>query len=348
MHLTQIVMEATAGPKGEQVSRTFFLDRILERNTTDFEQVRPDPPFFPRLEGLIEEYRDEIREQLSEFGEIVAEAGQDIVFSAGARFPSKLQASEPDNAAWKYTGNKTDEDVLIFLSDSDNKSIPPHFRDEATSKVKLYVVASHVEDSKNFLGFFGDEIEQISNTVGQFVKMEEYNKGGEIARKYFNKKIEGTTLSDWYSERPVNEFEEEVLESVQNKIGVCLSNVNIEMEMGENPEYDVVALPLGDQSYRFAIEVKNYKQEDNEEVEEAPAVAMDSGELRNELITKPKEEADRADLSLITIVKGLKEDQYENLRRHADTSNVLLLNEENYDEELEEHLLKEPLRNLSE
>jgi len=144
-----------------------------------------------------------------------------------------------------------------------------------------------------------------------------------------------------------NDFENEVFESVCDLTGIALENVRIEVDVGDNPDFDTVALPLGSLGTGHAIEVKNYSQEENSEVDESPSVSKDSGELRSELVRKPKDFAEQADLKLITVVKGLSEEQYDDLRRLAESSNVELLNEYNYEDRLSEILFEQKFKEMS-
>jgi len=178
--------------------------------------------------------------------------------------------------------------------------------------------------------------------------MKDFTTGEEIVRDYFDRKVDGTSnLRNWYEDENDDAFEDEVFDVVRDITDISLPNVRIEADVGDNPDFDVVVLPLGGFGQNYAIEVKDYLQEGNGNVDEKPAISMESGELRSELIRKPKDYAEQIDSNLISIVKGLSDEQYDNLQRLAEASNVALLNGENYEEELHDLLFEQRFRELS-
>jgi hypothetical protein len=192
------------------------------------------------------------------------------------------------------------------------------------------------------------EIEEIHSFVGNYVEMKDFTTGEEIVRDYFDRKVDGTSnLRNWYEDENDDAFEDEVFDVVRDITDISLPNVRIEADVGDNPDFDVVVLPLGGFGQNYAIEVKDYLQEGNGNVDEKPAISMESGELRSELIRKPKDYAEQIDSNLISIVKGLSDEQYDNLQRLAEASNVALLNGENYEEELHDLLFEQRFRELS-
>lgn len=286
---------------------------------------------------------------MDEFGEPVATVAQDVLFSdeqVRIGFPSRHPQSAV--AATKYTGNKTDDPVLIFAIEE--LDTPPHRRSEERSdKFKISVLAKNSDDGESFIGFFASEVNEISTYVGEYADVKELTYDGEIAHNYFDEKVEeSSNLTDWYLDTEDDDFEKEIFDAVCDLTGIALANVRIEVDVGDNPDFDTVALPLGGMGTSYAIEVKNYSQEENEKVDKKPSMDKDSGELRSELIRKPKDYAEQADLKLITVVKGLSDEQYEDLRRLAESSNVALLNDANYKEKLKEMLFEQNYREMSE
>ncbi len=209
-------------------------------------------------------------------------------------------------------------------------------------------MAQDSDDGEAFLDFFGDEIYEISKYVGDYANVKELTSSGEIVRRYFDEKVENSSnLTGWYRDVEDDDFENEVFDRIQDSTGISMENVRIEVDVGDNPDFDAVALPLGGVGQGYAFEVKNYSQDKNDEVDVSPAEKKDSGELRSELIRKPKDYAEQADLQLVSVAKGLSDDQYENLRRLAESSNVMLLNEGNYKEKLNEVLFEQKFREMS-
>jgi len=190
----------------------------------------------------------------------------------------------------------------------------------------------------DFFNYLYSDIQQIQDMVGDFVEVETFNYGDDHIKDYFDSMVAEDYADNWYVEETDDDFEDAVYQTVSQYVGICLLNLNVELELGENPEYDVVSLPLGEYGESYAIEVKNY---DRDEIEEAEDPIPDN--LRYSLITQPREEAERTDLKLITIVRGLSDEQYEDLQRHAGPSNVVLLNEDNYEEGIREELIDNSL-----
>ena len=349
MYFNQIQIVPAPGRHAEQVPKDFFYSRIIEKNNEDFRKISPQSEFNDKFKQLIEQQREKVSTELEEFGEPVSTVAPDVLFadetirlSLGKRIPNMNSAS-----ATKYTGDQTEHPVLLFLLE---KSDRPHYRrsEDQSNKLRIEILAKTSDDGKSFVGFFGEEAHEISKYVGDYATIKELTSGGELIHGYFNEKVdENSNLTDWYQDVEDDPFEDEVFDRVRNLSGVSLENIRIEADVGDNPDFDAVALPLGEFGTGFAIEVKNYLQEDNEEVDTPPAEEKDSGELRSELIRKPKDYAEQADLKLISIAKGLSEEQYSNLRRLAESSNVILLNENNYEESLEEVLFERRFRELA-
>jgi hypothetical protein len=349
MHINHIKMAPTTGRHAEQVPTDFFYSRVIEKNQEDFQKISPVGQFNEKVRELVREQKEQISKELEEFGEPVSTIAQDVLFpnervSVGVR--GRPPGSE-DITTTKYTGDRTENPVLLFLLGEDSHRY--RHPDERSKELRISVLSKDSDDGESFLGFFANETQEISTYVGDYATIKELEHGGEIVHDYFNRKVnQNSNLEGWHQDVQKNDFEEEVFEAVREFTGVALPNIRIEVDVGDNPDFDVVALPLGGFSSNYAIEVKDYLQDDNEEVAEAPAMNKDSGELRSELIRKPKEYAEQADLNLITVVKGLSEEQYDNLQRLADSSNVILLNESNYQEELSKFLFETRYREMEE
>ncbi|QKY21193.1 hypothetical protein B4589_012715 [Halolamina sp. CBA1230] len=349
MYFDQIQIVPTTGRHAEQVPKDFFYSRVIEKNESDFQEISPQEEFNKKVRKLVREQREQIGKELEEFGEPVSTVAQDVLFAEEqirVGFPSRHPQSAGNTT--KYTGEQTEHPVLLFVMDERDK--PPHRRSEERSdKFKISILAKTSEDGESFIGFFANEIHEISTYVGDYAEAKELTYDGEIVHEYFDKKVkESSNITDWYLDEENNDFEDEVFDSVCELTGIALENVRIQVDVGDNPDFDAVALPLGGMGTGYAIEVKDYSQEDNDAVDESPSVSKDSGELRSELIRKPKDYAEQADLQLITVVRGLSEEQYEDLHRLADSSNVALLNEDNYEERLSNMLFEQKLREMSE
>jgi hypothetical protein len=349
MHIDHIKMVPETGRHAEQVPSEFFYTRIVEKNEEDFQKVNPREEFNQRVRELIEEQREQISEQVEEFGEPVSTLAQEVLFS-NERITVGFRGRHPGSEsvyATKYTGDKTKGPVLLFVLGEETSR--RRRADERTKELRIALLSKSADDAEKMVGFFGSEIQEIETYVGDYADMKIFKNGGEIVHDYFDERITANSnLEGWHQDIHEDDFEEEVFKTVRELTSVALDNIRIEVDVGDNPDFDVAALPLGGFGTSYAIEVKDYLQEDNDEVSEAPADNKDAGELRSELIRKPKEYAEQADCDLITIVKGLSEEQYGDLTRLAESSSVVLLNHNNYQEELRKLLIEESFKEMSE
>lgn len=349
MYFDQVHIVPATGRHAEQVPKDFFYSRVVEKNDDEFQKISPLDEFNNKLQELVREQKEQISKELDEFGEPVSTVAQDVLFPTeqiqigmGSRFRGSDSVTTT-----KYTGDRTDNPVLLFILEEE-VSWRRRRSDERSDRLRISLLAQDSDDGEAFLDFFGDEIYEISKYVGDYANVKELTSSGEIVRRYFDEKVENSSnLTGWYRDVEDDDFENEVFDRIQDSTGISMENVRIEVDVGDNPDFDAVALPLGGVGQGYAFEVKNYSQDKNDEVDVSPAEKKDSGELRSELIRKPKDYAEQADLQLVSVAKGLSDDQYENLRRLAESSNVMLLNEGNYKEKLNEVLFEQKFREMS-
>ena len=348
MYFDQIRMSASSGRHAESVPKNFFYSRVLDKNEGEFQNINPEQEFREEIKELVREQKEQIAKELDDFGDQVTKIAQDVLFPDEAiafRGPPRTVREDANNM--KYNGNVTEHPVLMFPLSERERARRRH-PEERSDNFHISILAMDQEDGKKFSAHLKSEMHEISKFVEGYANIDSLQNGGEIVNVYFNSKInEKSNLTDWREDEEDDEFNEEVYRMVNSLTAVSLSNVRIEVDIGDNPDFDVVALPLGGFGSNYAIEVKDLLQEDNNEVDTKPASEKDSGELRNELIRKPKNYAEEADLDLITVVKGLDEDQYESLSNLAESSNVILLNEDNYEDGLNEILFEQSFREMS-
>jgi hypothetical protein len=350
VYIDQIQISPTAGRNAEQVPQDFFYSRVLEKQSENFEELDLLQEIGERFNEMIEEQEEKITEEIEGFGGSVSQIVQNILLpksdiSISAR--RGLPRYEGVTTA-KYTGDITDNPVITFVLQQERRG--RHRRlSEMSGRFRIGVIAENKSDGEKFTAHFISEAREIAAYVGGYVEIEGLMTGGEIIYKYFDNKIEeDENLDNWGNKSFQNNFEENVYKEVNKFTGIAANNIEIVRQVGDNPDFDVVALPLGSLGTGYAIEVKDLLQRDNEHVDEAPAKSMETGELRNELIRKPKEYAEQLDLSLVTVAKGLSEQQYNDLQKLTSSSNVFLLNGENYSERLSKILVQKTLSECSE
>lgn len=334
MYIDHVRMAPDPGPKAEQVERDFFFSRVIEKNSESFDNLSREDELRAEVKELIEEKKQQIEQDLEEFGEPITTVTQNVLMSNRVRF---ARPSGDNIQSIKYNGDCTDSPVLLMVIRESSPAPSWAEASDGSDDLRITIITKSREDGESFLGWFLSEVDEIETFVGDYANVNDSQKGGEIVHRYFDRKVdENSNLTDWYLDDFANDFEKEVHEGIKQYTGVSISNVRIESDVGDNPDFDVVFLPFGGLGQGYAVEVKDYAQDSNAEVEEPPSVNKDSGELRSELVRKPKEFAEQADLKLISVVKGLSEEQYTNLDRLARSSNVYLLNEDNYLNKAEE------------
>lgn len=343
MYIDHLHIMPESGPHVEQVRRDFFYTRVVQKNNEEFETLSPESELREEISELIDNKRRQISNNLEDFGEPLTTVAQNVFVPQHevAFRPERIHGDTSDNTV-KYTGDVTKGPILLLLLDEEIRH--PRWREQRRDSpdlLRICIIAKSRDDGESFLGWFINEMNEIETYVGEFAEIKQLIKGGEIVHHYFNAKVaKNPNLEDWYQDDFQNDFEEKVYKEIRDISGVTLSNVRIQADFGDNPDFDTVVLPLGGLGTNYAVEVKNYSQESNPEVEEPPSANLESGELRSELIRKPKDFAEQAGLNLISIVKGLSDDQYDNLHKLAESSNVILLNDENYLNNIEDLIFK--------
>ena len=347
MHINQIHLETSVGSNAEQASRHFFLNRLLDKNENIFDRLDPKQHLNEKIKELVENEKEQIQMELEDFDEFVSDIAKDLLLPArDVTFRARRSFGLSNGlVGWKYTGDATQDTVLMILA-QDPRSQHQRGRSTPGNQIKLYVISKSKDDSEHYVGFFGSELNEIQSMVGDFVNLDSMETGGELVHKYFNQKINEKGFTGWQAGEFKNEFEKKVYQTVCEFTSIAVPNVNVELEVGENPEYDTVALPAEEHGERYAIEAKDFDQVQQAVDSNSDSDTFSPGNLHYKLITQPKEEAERSDLKLITIVRGIPDEKYDDLTRHARPSNVVLLNEYNYEEELEKEIFRKPMGSL--
>lgn len=351
MHIDILQLDVTTGPNAEQAPQNFFTSRFFDDNKEFVEEVDPTERLFENLDEILREEQARIERKLDEFDDDLRDELSELLFlpvEGGVNY-FRREIGQPLQVR-KFS--KDDYEVILLNISGSGRTRHRRFVEEATGEIVVHrgvtsgdsestylLISDDSIDISQFINYFQNEVEAIDDIVGDFMNLKSVKDGEDIVRDYFEGKKDEDYVTDWYTEETDDEFEQEVYESVDNLTGVCLPNVNVESSVGESPEYDVVTLPVGPSGQSYAVEAKDY---DRDQVDDD----LEFGNLRYNLITQPKEDADRVDLDLITVVRGLEDDQFENLKRHADASNVILLNEEEFESTLREVLIEQNLREL--
>lgn len=294
------------------------------------------------LEDLVNRQEEEFRDRLDVFSDEIIDNVTDTVLKPieGSIRDISLEIENAPEV-WQFQSESMDGPVVITdlsRGHGHRRRHPKYRSGRVTIAVLISDEKEHVE---SFFELLELNIDNITSMVGEFVDIESFYYGEDHVGEYFDNLISNDYAENWYTDKIKDDFEQEVYNLVNNYSAICKQNVNVELNLGENPEYDIVSLPLGEYGDAYAIEVKNY---DRDHIDEVDDPLPDN--LRSALITHPREEAERVNLELITVVKGLTDEQYNDVKRHAGPSDVVLLNEDNYKEELKEELVLESIKQI--
>jgi len=207
MFLDQIQISPATGRHADQVPKEFFYSRVIEKNEEDFQKISPRDEFNEKVRELFKKQREQISKELDEFGEPVTTVAQDVLFSdEQVRISTPTRHRNSAAAATKYTGDKTENPVLIFVMEE--RDVPPHRRsDERSDVFKISILAKTSDDGESFIGFFASEVHEISKYVGDYADVKRLIHGGEIAHNYFDDKVDDSSnLTDWYLDTEANDL----------------------------------------------------------------------------------------------------------------------------------------------
>jgi len=341
MHVDLLEIESSPGRSAEQAPPDFFMNRFYEMNEDEIEELDTTETVREDLGDIVDAEKNRLGDQLEEFEEVVGNKLANFMIrplEASIRELERELGKTPE--IWVFDHEEVEGSVtMLLLGFSRRRRHRPPRHARSTRCLLLANESSQIDE---FLQYFQDEIDRITDVAGSFVNLQRFDHGQDHVKNHLKGMTNNDYVEQWRVEDSDDEFEQEVFESVTDLTAIALPNVNLQLDHGENPEYDIISLPLGRLGEEYAIEVKNYEREELEEVDDPLP-----DDLRYRLITQPKEEAGRVDLDLITVVKGLGDEQYNDLQRHAEPSGVVLLNEDNYETRLREVLIEGTLNQLS-
>lgn len=351
MHVEIVQLEVSTGPNAEQAPHNFYTSRFVEDNRRYLDELDPAEQLFDQFDIIIEDEKSRIKDGLDMFKDSLQNNLSDVLFNpveSGVEY-FRREAGQPIPMK-KFSKDDIELIMLEILPTFERRRrlmTRMHRAGRRTTSAggalesSFLLLANNKKEILEFIEYFETSVTEVDQIVGEFMTLDKLEHGESLVREYFNQKTKGDYVSDWSMGEYKDEFEQEVFETVNSLTGVCLPNIHVKSSVGESLEYDVVALPVGPYGNSYAIEAKNYDRENVDEEDN------DHGNLRYNLITQPKEDADRVGLDLITVVKGLTDDQFENLKRHATPSNVILLNDSNYQEKLNEVLIDNNLKEFA-
>jgi hypothetical protein len=343
MYTDKLEIRATPGEHAEQLPPRYFLDKFIEDNDSDIERLGDMRDLMEDMNSVIEEQRDQIFDELGFLSEPTQDLLREFIFPevpVDEFFMRRRNDLIDIKTVWKFTGDQVNDEVLFYLTRSHGRQ-PRYVGGREDAMSSILILAKGKEDGESLLELFESHVEAISHAASDFVNLGRIKKGDDFVDTYLDSKSDNDMITGWYTEETDDDFEGEVFDSVVNLTGICKRNVKVELEMTES-EYDIIASPLGMTGKQYAIEVKNFDR-----MEEASAEGDTVDEnLRYQLLTQPRREAENADLELITIVKGLEDERFDDVKQHANASNALLLDEESYEDGLAEELIHTNLRQL--
>lgn len=342
MYLNTVKVKVGTADKAEGVNNDYILDKIFDQNNKDFNTIDPFTTIQTKVEEVVENEEQRTKNRFESFGSTVSEFGWRLISPP----PVEILLDNPyagENVALMYIGDETEEDVLLLAIVKDRARGGRWKRASTDNLSHLLIVSKTKSDSEKMVDFLKREADDIANILSDYVTLEEWKSGSDLVGEFLDS---STDIKAWKSEESDDPFEREVEEVIGERVSAYIGNVGVQFESG-NGEYDTIAMPMGQFGEKYAVEVKDFEdvQEKIEEQEEQSELS--STNLKTKLITQPKGEADRIGLNLIMIVNDIPNETYSNLVREASPVGVTLLNDENYEEKLEEIFIQQGWEQLA-
>ncbi|MGN8212954.1 MULTISPECIES: hypothetical protein [Halococcus] len=340
MYLDTIKIVTAPREGSESIDPLFFTNKTIEQNEDHFEVLDPGTEINQEVQNYMEDREEGVKKKLSSFGPVVSNSIWDAL--APERELSMIKEFFRESSSLLiYGGPETDGQILAFF----NRNSQPRRTTSINNYVtRLQLVAESSDDCQNFVQFMKSEIESISEVVGEFVSLDGLSNGVELVKEYLDSHDQ---IQSWETTESQNDFEENVQLNVEEFVGPSIRNVRVYFDSG-NGEYDVVALPLGGQGSKFAIEAKNFQSVQQSIDEEERESELSADNLQSKLINQPKVSAERIGLSLIMIVNDIPEQTYASLQSQASPIGVTLLNNEDHREGLDEQLVTNTIQDITE
>ena len=188
------------------------------------------------------------------------------------------------------------------------------------------------------------EMGDISELIGEFVSLENMASGTQLVEEYLDNHDQ---IQNWEKTESQNEFEEEVQMNVEELVGSSIRNVR-DILTREMRNMTWLHSRWVGQGSKFAIEAKNFQRVQRSMDEEECESELSADNLQSKLINQPKVSAERIGLSLMMIVNEIPEQTCTNLQSQANPIGVTLLNEEGHREGLNEQLVANTIRDITE
>ena len=333
MYIDQLRVEVSPGENADELSRNYFVSKVLDNEKNGFERLNPNKNIEQRWEKIIEDEKQKVEKKVNDVDPLLAEVAWKF-----------LKTASLDNggirgkiiAGWIY--NEEEADSLILQTVDPRRRHPD---DEEGGDTNLLIISKDSKSNNESIDDIKEEKERLQPLIEEFVLFEDIKQGKDIVLETVGRRTE-----EWKMKESENDFEIEIQDYLKDKTNLIVTNIEGKFSSGESSEYDAIVQPVGQYNKGYAVEVKNFEQVQDQIEEEKESININTT-LKSKLITQPKDQADMMNLRLIMIVKDLEGERYQDLKKHAEQRKVILLNDENYEEELGDILTKRSIKTMN-
>lgn len=277
-------------------SRTYFFDKVIKKNDRDFEAVEVE----------------------KEINHIIQKGIENLLERLGKRVAQVVPAEMVDK--FVPSADKLAEDVMIDFD------IPSLYLYKHNSSIVLpmdlasfCILSRKKEDADQLLQFIKSEFQKLSEVTRDFgIELNDVLTGRKF-QEYTLKQVEN--IQNLVDKEPRNKFEKEIIDFCAQLTSSFLPNLQISFtEPTETFEYDIY-VGFSDKVKRI-IEPTDYESVKDQ---------MPTGEnLKSQVILRTLDKAQRLGAKSVVIAKGFPDEVFKELKKIADSRNVILLSDTNY------------------
>lgn len=291
-----------------QHSEEYFIDRIFRNNPENFKSAGISATTIKNIKKLVETETKAISGTLN-----------DTLTNS-----SSIRALLPDYGEIEIILNSMSSQE-VFTTKSE-----PRATILVTSAESFIIISNERSTIDSLISTLDSDLKKIGDITKDFglsyiglVRAEKY------ADYLFRNSIEG--LIDYRKIDSKNDFEVEISNHIASLTDCFCPNIEIFYESPEESfEYDVL-IPFA-KNCMINIEVKDYTKVKEEQ-------HMDFESLKSKLVLTPVDKATRLAADVVVVTKGFPDKIFEQLKEFAISRDVLLLNENNYKDEIQSLLI---------